>query len=181
MMKEISMNIMDIVQNSLKAEATQIEIYVVENLNNNIFEFSIKDNGRGMSAETLSKIRNPFFTSRDTRKIGLGIPFIEQTCQMCGGKLEIKSRERVGTYVKASMEYNNIDRPPLGDICSTIQAIIVSNPNIDFIYTHFYNNKNFSLDTILMREVLGDISFSDPLVMEWIKEYLQENMYYIKI
>lgn len=180
MMQEISMNIMDIVQNSIKAHATQVEIFIIENIVNNLFEFLVKDNGKGIEKNLIEKIKDPFFTSRSTRKIGLGVPFVNQMCQMCGGNLNIESEVGIGTTIDATMEYNNIDRPPLGDISSTIQAIIISNPYIDFIYKHIYNNKEFGLSTKDMKEILGDIPFSNPEVSVWIKDYIEQNLLLIR-
>ncbi len=180
MMRDISMNVMDIAQNSIKAEATEIEITICEYIEHNKFIFSVKDNGKGMSKEFLEKVRDPFTTSRTTRKVGLGIPFMQQMCEMCGGNLELESELGVGTIITATMEYNNIDRPPLGDIPSTIQLTIISNPNIKFIYKHAYNNNEFILNTEELKEILGDVPFDEPEVMQWIKEYIEENLLEIK-
>lgn len=180
MMREISMSIMDIVQNSIKAKATQIEITIIENIADNIFEFCVKDNGKGIEKDSIEKLKDPFFTSRTTRKVGLGIPFVNQMCQMCGGKLDIESEVGSGTTLKATMEYDNIDRPPLGDIVSTIQAIIISNTDIDFIYKHIYNNKVFELNTKDIKNILDDIPFSNPEVSAWIKDYIEQNLELIK-
>lgn len=180
MMRDISMNVMDIVQNSIKAEATKIIITIIEDIKSNRFILSIADNGKGMSKELLIKVKDPFTTSRTTRKVGLGIPFMDQMCQMCGGKLILESDLGVGTTITADIEYNNIDRPPLGDIASTMQAIIISNPDTNFIYKHIYNGNEFMLDTIEMREILGDVPFTEPDVMQWIKEYIEESLLNIK-
>lgn len=180
MMQELSMNIMDIVQNSVKAEATEIEIYINENIKDNKFIFSIKDNGKGMTKEFIKKVKDPFSTSRTTRKVGLGIPFVDQTCQMCNGKLDIQSEIGIGTTITATMEYNNIDRPPLGDIAATMQAIIISNPDKNFTYTHIYNDKEFTLKTTELKEILGDVPLTEPDVMQWIKEFIEENLLNIK-
>lgn len=176
MMKELSMHIMDITQNSVRAEAKNVTIEIVEDVKNNVFSFSIEDDGKGMSKEFLENVRDPFRTSRTTRKVGLGIPFLQQTCNMCGGELILDSVEGKGTYLKAVMEYDNIDRPPIGDLENSVFLLIVMNPGIIFKYTYTYNTETFEFDMAEVLEVLGDVSLDTPEVSQWIKDNIYEGM-----
>ncbi len=176
MMKEFSMHILDIVQNSVRAKATEVTVVLIEDVNNNIFSFSVLDNGCGMSEEMLANIRDPFTTSRTTRKVGLGIPMLEQTCEMCGGGLELTSELGVGTKLKASMQYDNIDRPPLGEFESSIQIMVIGNPEIDFKFIYRYNENEYELDMKEVKEVLDGVSLSDPEVITWLKDNIYEGI-----
>jgi len=179
-MQELSLNILDIVQNSIRAEASLTEITVIEDVLADVLEISIKDNGCGMSAEQLEKVKDPFFTTRTTRDVGLGVPLFKMAAEMSGGEFYIDSSEGVGTELKATFGYSNIDRMPLGDMCTTIGIIISMNTDRDFLYSYSYNGESFTLDTRELRETLGDIPLNNPDVAEWIKEYLLENTCAVK-
>ena len=135
-MKELSLNILDIVQNSVKADATLIEIIIDENIADDKLTIVVSDNGCGMSPEFLSRVRDPFTTTRTTRRVGMGIPLFELAAQQAGGSLEITSDEGVGTCVTARFQYNNIDRAPVGDMAGTMVTLVSVNPEINFIYIH---------------------------------------------
>ena len=176
-MQEISLNILDIVQNSIRAEATVIEINIVEDTKEDILSFYVNDNGCGMSEEMLKEVSDPFVTTRTTRKVGLGISLLKSAAQAAGGDIELASKLGVGTKLCASFKHSHIDRQPLGDIGSVITTLITTNPKIDFIYSHTYNGHEFVLDTMELRKVLGDeVSFSEISVMQWISEYLKEGL-----
>ncbi|GMQ56111.1 ATP-binding protein [Vallitalea sediminicola] len=180
-MKELSMHILDIAQNSVRANANNIIIIVKELINNNVFEFSIKDNGSGIPKEIMKDIRDPFTTSRTMRRVGLGIPLLDNTCNICNGKLDIDTSEKQGTFIKASMDYNHIDRPPIGDMESTIATLISSNSNIDIQYKHYYNNESFDISTKELKEVLGDeVPLTNLDVIKWLKEFIKENINELK-
>lgn len=175
-MKDLSMHILDILQNSVKAGATCISTEITENLSENLLSIKISDNGCGIPADMLEKIRDPFTTTRTTRKVGLGIPMLEQTCVQCGGRLEIESAEGQGCTVEAVMRHENIDRPPLGDVASTMHMLVVTNEDIDFIYKHIKNGAEFILDTVQIKEVLGGVPLSEPAVSEWLDGFIREGL-----
>ncbi len=180
-MRELSLNILDIVQNSIKANASLIQISIEENFDTNTMTISIDDNGKGMTKEQLEEVTNPFFTTRTTRKVGLGIPFFKMAAEMTGGNFEINSTLGVGTTLKACFNSSNIDMTPLGDISDTVLIIVSSNTAIDFLYTRaFIKNeeiKSNSFDTREIKAVLGEeVSLNEPEVVLWMKEYLAENM-----
>lgn len=175
MMTEISLNILDVAQNSVKAKATHIEISVDADTVKDRLLITIKDNGCGMTEQQLKAVTDPFFTTRTTRKVGLGIPFLKQACELTGGSFEISSEAGKGTTVKAVFVISSIDRMPLGDITGTIHTLVTMNENIDFLYRYKVDDRSFELDTQKMKEILGGIPFSVPDVSLYIKEFLDEN------
>lgn len=175
-MKEISMHILDIAMNSVKAESTLIEIEVKDSVKNNCLKIIIKDNGSGMSEDMLKKVTDPFFTTRTTRKVGLGIPMLKESCERCNGKLTIDSQLGAGTRVECFFERNNIDRAPMGNMGETIMTIINSLHDCELIYTHFTDNGKFTLSTEEVRNILDGGDIQDSSVLLWIKEYINENI-----
>ena len=155
MMPEISLNILDVAENSVRAEASLIEITVSVQPEEDTLTVIIKDDGCGMTPEQAASVQDPFFTTRTTRKVGLGVPFFKQAAESTGGSFRIDSEKGKGTTVKAVFGLSHIDRMPLGDISSTVQTLIVFNEHIDFRYTYEYGGKSFILDTREMREVRG--------------------------
>ena len=175
MLPEISLNVLDIAQNSIRAEADLIEIGVYIDRKADTLTVIINDNGCGMTAEQIAHVEDPFFTTRSTRKIGLGVPFFKMSAIITGGSFEITSEVKVGTKVKAVFVLSHIDRMPLGDINSTIHTLVTYNTDIDFVYTYEFDGESFVLDTRQMREILGGVPLDSPEVSEYIKEYLDEN------
>lgn len=174
-MPEIALNVLDVTENSVRAEADYIEIDIAADTKKDILTIIIRDNGCGMSEEQVQSVTDPFFTTRTTRKVGLGIPFFKQAAESTGGSFEIKSRVKEGTCVKAVFGLSHIDRMPLGDINSTIYTLVIFNESIDFHYRYAYDEREFVLDTREMKEILGGVSFRDPEVSQFIREYLDSN------
>ena len=168
-MQEISLNILDIVQNSIRAEATLIEVIIEEAPSLDLFAFTVKDNGCGMDEEMV--------TTRTTRKVGLGICLLKSLAQQTGGDIKLESQVGVGTVIRADFSYGHIDRQPLGDISAVMVSLISMNPAIDFVYTHSFEEEHFQLDTRELRKILGDeVSFSEISVATWIGEFITENL-----
>ncbi len=177
-MQELSLNILDIAQNSIVAGASLIEIELEAfGDEGNMLSILIKDNGRGMNEETLASVENPFFTSRATRKVGLGIPLFKQAALRTGGSFEITSEENVGTQVKAVFDTSDIDCTPLGEVWDTIGILIQMNENIDFVYKVKNKAKEFVCDTRRLKEVMEGMPLTDVAVVQWIKEYIEENQF----
>ncbi len=181
-MKELSLNILDISQNSLKAGAKNVSIVLDEVSENKTLILTITDDGCGMSEEMVANVTDPFCTSRKTRKVGLGIPLLKLAAEQTGGYIKIESRhesnypDNHGTEVKAVFKTDSIDNTPLGDIVSTLIVIIQGHPDVDYVFRHTTEVGEVLLDTKEMREVLGDeISLSDFEILEWIKNYLEES------
>ncbi len=178
-MKELSLNILDITENSVKAGATPTEILIDETSDS--LKITIKDNGCGMSREILESVQNPFYTTRTTRKVGMGIPLLKMQAEQTGGGITIESKtrdehpENHGTVVTASFNKNHIDYTPLGDIVSSILTLIQGHPETDFLFRHLKSGTNVELDTRQMREILGsDVPLNSYDVICWVKEYLLE-------
>ncbi len=173
--RDLSQHILDIAENSINASATRLYIDITEDYKTDRLSILIRDNGRGMDAEMLSRIADPWTTTRTTRKIGLGIPFLKQTAEMCGGTFNIDSQPQVGTITEAVFQVSHIDRPPIGDLVGTLLCLIVGNPQIDLSYHHRIDEHVFDFNTIELREVLGDdIPFSDPEVLAFMRQTLEE-------
>ena len=174
-MRELSLNILDIAQNSLSAGAGLVTLTVDEDSGADSLTLRVEDDGRGMDADTLQRVRDPFYTTRTTRKVGMGIPLFRMAAEMTGGSLDIVSEPGKGTAVTASFSLSHIDRMPLGDINSTMFTLIVFNEQIDFHYRYAYDEKEFTLDTKQMKELLGGMSFKEAEVSRFIREYLEDN------
>lgn len=174
-MTELSLNILDVAQNSVKAGATLIKISVEVSTSENFLHIFIGDNGCGMDEDTINKVCDPFYTTRTTRRVGLGVPLFKMSAEMTGGSFEISSEKGVGTNVHAQYVLDNIDRMPLGDMPATIEALVVYNTNIDFIYTYRVDDSEFKLDTAEMKEILAGIPLDSPEIVEYIRDFLREN------
>ena len=174
-MKEISLHIMDIVQNSITANAKLIEISLVIDRKKDVISITIKDNGKGMSKEMLAKVTSPFVTTRTTRRVGLGISLFKAGAEGSGGSFAITSEEGAGTELTASYVLDNIDRPPVGDFAGTAKTLIICNPDIDFAVAVEIDGKREVLDTREIRQVLGeDVPLDLPDISGWIGESLTE-------
>lgn len=177
-MKELSLNILDIVQNSIKAKATLVGITVIED--DETLKIVVSDNGCGMKADFLATVTDPFSTTRTTRKVGLGIPLLKLQAEQTGGSFNITSRHESeypdthGTETSATYYKNHIDMTPLGDIVATIVTLIQCNPHIDFVFSHKLPDREINLDTTQMREILGDIPLNSAEVIGWVSESLSE-------
>lgn len=175
MMPEISMNVLDVAQNSVRAKASLICIDIAVDEAKDTLTIVIGDNGCGMSREEIKMVEDPFYTTRTTRKVGLGVPFFKLAAQASGGSFSIVSEKNKGTTVRAVFGYSHIDRMPLGDISATIHTLITFNPDIDFVYKYSYNNNFFELDTRQFKEILDGVPLDTSEVSAYIMEYLQEN------
>lgn len=175
-MKEISMHILDITMNSIKADASLVEIKIEDSKKNNRFTIRIADNGKGMSEDVIKRVTNPFYTSRTTRKVGLGIPMLKEACERCNGYLKIESKIGAGTTIFCYFERDNIDRAPLGNMGETIMAIINSGDNFELVYSHKTDSGEFIFDTREVKDMLDGMSINDMSILMWIKEYIHENV-----
>ena len=175
MFSEISLHILDIVQNSISARASAVEITVSIDNASDTLTVIIEDNGFGMTDEALSKAVDPFYTTRTTRKNGFGVPFFKAASEMTGGSFEINSGKGKGTRVKAVFVLSSIDRMPLGDMTDTIISLINTNCHIDFIYNYSVDARNFTLDTRQLKKILGNVAINLPEVTVFLTRYLDDN------
>jgi len=175
MMQELSLNILDIAENSVRAGASVVGVTVDVRTVDDRMDVIISDDGRGMTEEMLVKVTDPFFTTRTTRNVGLGVPFFKMAAELTGGSFNIMSTPGEGTTVTARFVMSSIDCMPLGDINASIFTLIQCNPEIDFVYTRRYNGAEMMLDTRQFREILDGIPLSSPEVLAYIRNCLDEN------
>ena len=173
-MRELSLNILDIAQNSVSAKASLIKIIIDENTVLHTMSIIIDDDGCGMDAEQLERVKDPFFTTRTTRKVGMGVPLFKMAAEMTGGSFCIESAPGEGTTVRAVFKTDSIDFTPLGDIASTVVTLVTMNTNIDFLYRYICDGREFELSTVQMKELLGGVSLAEPEVAAWMRDYLKE-------
>ncbi|HEX3007513.1 MAG TPA: sensor histidine kinase [Bacteroidales bacterium] len=167
---------MDLVQNSIRAQATKIDISVHESQTTNRLDITIADNGVGMPYQILQKVTDPFYTSRTTRKVGLGIPLYKHLVDQCNGRLSIISVEGQGTTLTSYMELNHIDRQPMGDISGILVLLISANPRIRFIYTHETETGKYKVDTNEIKNILGNNDNYEPGILRSINDMIIENL-----
>ena len=180
-MKEISLNILDIAENSVKAKASLTEILISEE--GDKLTLTIKDDGCGMDEQTVRSVIDPFYTTRKTRSVGLGIPLLKLACEQTGGSLSIESSVNEsdhGTTVRAIFFKNHIDFIPLGDVTSSIVTLIQGHPDTDFLFRHTTDGGEVSLDTREIRAVLEDVPLDTYEVICWIRSSIEEQYDEIK-
>ncbi len=170
------MHIMDILQNSIRAGATEISLEIREDTLLNLLRFNISDNGCGMTPDVLKKVTDPFFTTRTTRKVGLGLSLLRQNAERSNGSLKIDSETGKGTVVEACFEYNHIDRPVLGDIAGTVLLTLTAHPEIQFRYLHNRNGRSFELSTIALKDALCGIPINEPALYPTLLQMVKENL-----
>ena len=175
-MKDISMHVLDILQNSTRAGANKILIDVVEDKAEDILTISINDNGSGMDEETLQKAINPFFTTRTTRNVGLGLSLLKQNAERSGGRLMISSELGKGTEVVALFGLSNVDRPPLGDIAGAIVLTATANTDIRFVFRFKNERIDYIFDTDEVNEALDGIQINNPEIVLCLKKMVEENI-----
>ena len=169
-MQDLSLHILDIVENSIRAEADRVDIVITEDEEQDLLTILIRDNGRGMDEETVRRVLDPFTTTRTTRRVGLGLPLLAESARQSGGDITVESEPDRGTTVRAHFRHGHIDRAPVGDMAGTLTALIAGNPGTDFIYTHIVDGATFTLDTRETRRKLGDDALTDPRVIGRLKQ-----------
>jgi hypothetical protein len=175
-MDDLSLHILDVVENAIAARARRIEIRVEEEPGEDRLTIEIKDDGVGMDEEVRQRAVDPFFTTRTSRKVGLGLSLLAQTAQEAGGKLDIESRPGDGTTVRATLQYGHIDRKPMGSMLETMVTLFIGNPGIDFHYTHINGERSYTLRTEWLKEKFRGHSPVSPDVIGWLKKHLREGL-----
>jgi len=175
-MLQLSLHILDIVENSTRAGAKLVTIAVTEDPDRDLFRIDITDDGRGMDRETLKKALDPFYTTKGVRRVGLGLPMLYQATQQCDGRFEIDSKEGVGTRVSAEFRLSHIDRQPLGDMAGAIATLIAGNPEVDFVYSHKNADHVFTLDTREIKEEIAEVPVNHPEILKFIRTSIEEGL-----
>jgi hypothetical protein len=179
-MEELSLHILDLAQNSIAAGASLIEITVEEQPQDDTLAITIRDNGSGMTEEQAGKAVDPFYTTRRTRSVGLGLPLFKMAAELTGGSFSLSSTKGKGTEVRSIFGLSSIDRVPLGDLNGTVLLLIQCNPSLDFVYTRICGIKSFHLDTRRIRGILGEVPLNDQEVTAFLRKYLEEGELEIK-
>lgn len=175
-MREISLHILDVVQNSIEAGASRVVITVDQDTARDCLTVDIADNGRGMDPETAGRVTDPFVTTRTTRRVGLGLPLLAAAARQSGGTLTVASTKGEGTRVTATFGLTNIDRPPLGDMTSTVTCLLAANPSLDLEYRHRCDGREFHLAAADLRARLGEVGLSEPEVVSFVRDYIDEGL-----
>lgn len=182
MLEDLSAHVLDIAENSVMANGTEIVIEILENKSKDTLVFSIKDNGKGMSEDFILKVTDPFTTTRTTRRVGMGLPFLKQSAELCDGGLDISSTPGKGTKTTATFRMSSIDRPPLGDVPATMMTLLMGSPEIHWIYRHKTDFGEFILDIDEIIEALdGDREMLRSAdVGLWLRGHIKDNLDEIK-
>lgn len=175
-MEDLSLHILDIVENAIRAHAQSISILITEDIQHDQLAIEIRDNGTGMSEELKKKALDPFTTTKTTSRIGLGLPLFEQAARMSGGEFSLRSEKNQGTTVRATFQHSHVDRKPMGNIAQTILTLIAGNPAIQFLYTHTKQGATYSLDTSEWKKELDGIPLNNPDVLRLIRKELTEQL-----
>lgn len=173
-MKELSLNMLDVAQNSIAAQARHVDLAVEERGEELVL--TVRDDGKGMSPDFLAAVTDPFTTTRTTRKVGLGLPLLRMAAEQTGGSLEVESSLGIGTAVTALFHRGHIDCPPLGDMAATVSLLAQGLPEgVELTYTRRSPKGEFRFDTAEIRAVLGPgVPLSDPEIAQWVREYVEE-------
>lgn len=175
-MNDISLHIIDVIQNSIYADATLIRVLIDEEISRNRLVVEVEDNGRGMTQEQVERLGDPFFTSRTTRKVGMGIPLFRQAAEQTGGEVVVKSSVGQGCIVRAVFVYDHIDRPPLGDVANSFVLMVSANPELEFVLEYRCENKSYLFDTREVKEVLEGLPLNDPSVIRMLTDMVRANI-----
>ncbi len=178
-MRDISLHILDIMQNSTAANASQITVKVDVMTGTDSLRVVIGDNGCGMEDGLLAKVTSPFSTTRKTRKVGLGIPLFKASAEQSGGSFEITSQKEVGTVVTAVFTINHIDRPPLGDLSGVIADMAAANPSVEIVLNLNNSEKQFVFNSREVSRILGEVPLTELAVIKWMREYIDEGIHEI--
>ena len=173
-MRELSLHVLDVIENGLEAGASRIEVRIDEDPDADLLSIEITDNGKGMAGEMTEKAIDPFYTTRTTRHVGLGLPLFRDAARRCDGDVVLRSEPGKGTTVRATFRLGHIDRAPLGDMPSALMAVLLSVHSVDLHYLHRAGDLEFEFDTAEIRGELEDVPLNHPKIRDWLLEELRE-------
>jgi hypothetical protein len=172
-LRELALHLLDIAENSVAAGAKTVQLAVEESAADDRLRLMVQDDGRGMSAEMVAKVTDPFVTSRTTRKVGLGIPFLRAAAEACNGWLKLESQPGHGTRLEAEFQRSHIDRMPLGDLAGTVLSLVIAFPNIHWVFNYRVNSAEFTFDDQPVKQELGDVSLTEPSILAYLRRTLE--------
>lgn len=175
-MRELSLHLLDIAENSISAKAKNITIEVIEDLPTDLLKLSVQDDGCGMTPEMAASVIDPFVTTRTTRKVGLGIPLLKEAAETCNGSLELTSTVGKGTSITVQFQHSHIDRMPLGDITTTLLHLLVANPDVHWVFKYAFNGNEYIFDDEPVKIELDGMSLSEPSILNCLREMLQSGI-----
>jgi hypothetical protein len=179
-LRELALHLLDIAENSVAAKAKNIQILVDEDTDHDRLKLAVIDDGVGMDAQTVSQVTDPFFTSRTTRKVGLGIPLLKAAAEACNGSLRIESRPGKGTWIDVDFQDSHIDRMPLGNLASTWLTLLVSYPSVHWLFRYRLNANCFEFDDEPVKQEIGDLPLTDPAILAYLRQSLEDGVEEIK-
>lgn len=180
-MKALALNILDIIQNSIRAKATEISVKITESESSDLYRITVSDNGEGIPSEIIDNVTDPFVTTRTRRRMGLGLPLLKYHAEMTGGNLEIESEQGNGTRITATFSNRHIDRQPLGDIVGVLIISIAANPGIEFRYNHSTDRGEYCFSSAETKEYLGITSLCERELLEDLSDMIGENLKNIEV
>lgn len=175
-MPDIAMHLLDIVYNSIRANASLIRIFIYNSIKDDIIICRVEDNGKGMDEETVEKVQSPFFTTRTTRDVGLGIPLFKEGAIQSEGTFSLSSKLNVGTTIEATYKKSHLDTPAMGDIAETLVTLLQANENIEYEVEYKWDDDSFILNTVQIKELLEGVPINSPEIILWLKEYIKEGI-----
>jgi anti-sigma regulatory factor (Ser/Thr protein kinase) len=180
-LRELALHLLDIAENSISAKANDISITVEEDSATDRLRMVVEDNGKGMDADMVARVTDPFVTSRTTRKVGLGIPLLKAAAEACEGGLTIRSEVGKGTKVEVEFQLSHIDRMPMGNLASTILTLFIGSPEVRWIFTYITDEQSFVFDSKPIMETLADVPLTDPAILAYLREMLEEGISSIRV
>lgn len=175
-MRELSLHILDVLENAIEAGATRITLTIEEDCARNRLAITVEDNGRGMDRDLATHVLDPFFTTRQTRHVGLGLPLLAAAAERAGGGIAVESTPGVGTRVTATFQLRHWDRAPLGDLAATILAVLLGQTPVTLCYTHRVDGREFHCDSAALCAALDGVPLTHPQVRAWLRGYLEEGI-----
>jgi anti-sigma regulatory factor (Ser/Thr protein kinase) len=174
--RELALHILDIARNSLEAGATKLSVTVTERPSEDTLQVVVRDNGRGMDSQALSHAADPFYTTRTTRRVGLGLSLLKAACERCDGEFNVQSKPGKGTEIRCTLKLRHLDRPPLGDMGKAVQALACEAERTELCYRHRVGAKTFKIDTVQLQKELGEVPITDPRVLCWLAEFVKNGI-----
>lgn len=179
-MEDLSLHLLDIAENSVNAGASRVKITVIEDAAADLLLLEVEDNGRGMSEEECTRALDPFYSTRQTRRIGLGLPFLQEACRASGGDLTLTSAPQKGTKVRASFRLSHIDLKPMGDLALTLVTLIAGHPEIEWVYYHRRDDAEFEFNSRQFQESYPEIVINHPEVLNAIRNYIDCSLSFLR-